>query len=130
NSVVYTNPVINHTQGGKRRYVVSFDTSLKADLAVVERETMRAVADNPEIAQQPGPIVNVVGIDSANDVLSWRIFFWADPTKAVEVRTISAALEQIKRTLFDEGVPTPTATSATLFKKDGGNGRPSSGATP
>ena len=43
NSNVYTNPVINHTRFGMRRYQVDFDTSLHADAGHVHQKVMQIV---------------------------------------------------------------------------------------
>ena len=59
-------------------------------------------------------------MDSGNDVLHWEVFYWADPTKAVEVQTVSDTLHYIKQHLYEAGVPTPTATSATILKRENG----------
>jgi len=117
NSHVFTGAVVNHTKLDKRRYAVDFDTSLGADTALVERETMIAMQENGDIAKDPEPFVRMVGVDSGNDSLSWRLFFWAGSAKAVEMKTISESLAQIKRRLYDAGVPTPTATSAMILKR-------------
>ena len=117
NSHIYTNAVVNHTALGKRRYLVAFDTSLTADAKQVETEALRAVTTNADIASDPAPFIRVASVDSGSDVLSWHLFYWAAPTKAVEIKTLSETLEQIKATLYDAGVPTPTATSATILQR-------------
>ncbi len=117
NSQIYTNPVVNHTAFGRRRYLVAFDTSLTADAKQVEREALRAVTENAEVAKDPAPFLRIASVDSGNDVLSWHLFYWAAPTKTVEVKTVSETLEQIKANLYDAGVPTPTATSATILQR-------------
>lgn len=117
NSQVFTNAVINHTRLGKRRYRVAFDTSVSADADHVERETLRGVTENPDIASDPAPFIRMESVDSGNDILKWQVFYWAAPTKAVEVATVSQTLQHIKRALYDTGVPTPTATSATILKR-------------
>jgi small-conductance mechanosensitive channel len=118
NSHIYTNAVINHTTLGKRRYMVAFDTSLAADANRVETEALRAATQNESIAKDPAPFIRIASVDTGNDVLSWHLFYWAAPTKAVEVKTISDVLASIKTKLFDAGVPTPTATSATIFQRN------------
>jgi small conductance mechanosensitive channel len=115
NSNVFTGTVINHTRLGHRRYTVDFNTSLTADSAQVERETLRAVQENKNIADDPAPFLRISGVDSGSDILSWQLFYWAAPTKAAQVATLSEALAGIKKNLFDAGVPTPTSTSATIF---------------
>lgn len=117
NSQIFSNPVVNHTSLGQRRYMVAFDTSLTADTKLVEREALQAATENSDIAAQPLPILRVSGIDSGNDVLNWHLFYWAAPTKAVEVKTRSEILSHIKARLYDAGVPTPTATSATILQR-------------
>ena len=117
NSSVYTNPVVNHTRLGQRRYEVDFDTSLRADSEAVMKGALSAARDNSNVASAPIPFVRVSQVDSGNDVLSWRIYFWAKPQKAMELQAMSEVLEAIKRTLYDAGVPTPTATSATILKR-------------
>ena len=117
NSKVFTNSVVNHTRLGKRRYTVAFDTSLSADTDLVHRESLRAVQENTEVATEPAPFVRIKSVDSGNDILSWQVYYWADPTKAKEVETISDTLRHIKRNLYDAGVPTPTATSATILHR-------------
>ena len=117
NSHIYTNAVVNHTALGKRRYLVAFDTSLTADAKQVQTEALRAVTENADIAKDPAPFIRVASVDSGNDVLSWHLFYWAAPTKAIEIKTLSETLEQIKATLYDAGVPTPTATSATILQR-------------
>lgn len=127
NSHVYTNPVVNHTRLGRRRYRVDFDTSLTADTAIVEREALGAVQGNDSIAVDPKPFLRIRSVDSGNDALSWSLFYWAAPTKAAEVETRSETLSRIKHGLFDAGVPTPTATSATILQRKApasGNGAP------
>ena len=121
NSKVFTNSVVNHTRLGKRRYAVAFDTSLGADAGTVQREALRAVEENPEVMTDPAPFVRIRGVDSGNDALHWEVFYWADPMKAVEIKTVSDTLHYIKQHLYEAGVPTPTATSATILKR--GNGR-------
>ena len=118
NSNVFSNPVVNHTRLGKRRYTVDFDTSLSADSDAVQAGALRAAEDNPDIAAEPAPFVRVHSVDSGNDVLSWRVYFWAKPHKSVEVETVSETLARIKRTLYDAGIPTPTSTSATILRRD------------
>ena len=115
NSQVFTNAVINYTRLGRRRYAVAFDTSLSADADLVQRESLRAVQENADVATDPAPFVRVKSVDSGNDILSWQVYYWAAPTKAKEVETISETLLQIKQNLYDAGVPTPTATSATIL---------------
>ena len=129
NSQVFTNPVVNHTRFGKRRYAVAFDTSLTADADVVHREALRAVQENADVAADPPPFVRVKSVDSGNDVLSWQVYYWSTPTKAKEIETISDTLRQIKRRLFDAGVPTPTSTSATILRRPPPDpaGRPAAG---
>ena len=117
NSSVFTGPVINHTRLGCRRYTVDFDTSLSADSVVVEKEALRTLRENAEVAAAPAPFLRVSGVDSSGDVLSWRLFYWADPTKASQVKTVSDTLAGIKQNLFDAGVPTPTSTSATILRR-------------
>lgn len=117
NSDVYTHPVVNHTRLGQRRYTVDFETSLRADIERVEREALLSVTQNADVSQEPAPFVRVTKIDSSADALAWRIFYWAAPTKAIEVKTTSAIIEHIKRALFDAGVPTPTASSLTLLQR-------------
>jgi len=107
NSHIYTNAVINHTALGKRRYMVAFDTSITADARLVEAEALQAVTQNESIAKDPAPFICIASMDSGSDVLSWHLFYWAAPTKAIEIKT----------KLFDAGVPTPTATSATIFQR-------------
>lgn len=118
NSNVFSNPVINHTRLGSRRYAVDFDTSLSADSEIVQKGALRAAGENPDVADDPAPFVRVYQVDSGNDVLSWRLYFWAKPHKAMEVATVSETLERIKSNLYDAGVPTPTSTSATILKRD------------
>ena len=117
NSRIFTNPVINHTALGKRRYQVVFDTSLTANSKQVETQALWAVTQNPDVEKDPAPFIRVAGVDTGNDVLNWHLFYWAAPTKAIEVKTISETLARIKAELFDAGVPTPTATSATILQK-------------
>ena len=117
NSHIYTNAVVNHTALGKRRYLVPFDTSLTANARQVQTEALRAVTANTDVAKDPAPFIRVASVDSGNDVLSWHLFYWAAPTKAIEIKTLSETLEQIKATLYDAGVPTPTATSATILQR-------------
>ena len=117
NSSVFTGPVINHTRLGQRRYSVDFDTSLTADSAVVEREALKVLSENDEVAADPAPFLRAYAVDSGNDVLSWRLYYWAKPHKASQVKTESDALAGIKRRLFDAGVPTPTSTSATILRR-------------
>jgi len=68
-------------------------------------------------AAEPAPFVRVRSVDSSNDVLSWRVYFWAKPHKAVEVETVSETLARIKCNLYDAGIPTPTSTSATILRR-------------
>jgi small conductance mechanosensitive channel len=117
NSQVFTSPVINHTRLGKRRYQLDFDTSLTADASLVERESVAAASDDPDIIDDPAPFVRMYAVDSGNDVLSWRLYFWGKPTKAAEVGAVSQTLAQVKKRLYDAGVPTPTSTSATILKR-------------
>lgn len=117
NSNVYSNPVVNHTRAGQRRYQVAFDTSLTADARKVEQEALRAATENADVAADPTPFLRIVSVDSGSDVLSWHLFYWAAPTKAVEVKTISEVIAHIKANLYDAGVPTPTATSATILQR-------------
>ena len=95
----------------------AFDTSLTADAKQVETEAVHAVTQNKEIAQDPAPFIRIASVDSGNDVLSWHLFYWAAPTKAAEIKTVSETLAQIKSALYDAGVPTPTATSATILQR-------------
>ena len=118
NSAVFSNPVVNRTRLGKRRYTVDFDTSLSADSDAVQAGALKAAGDNADVAAEPAPFVRVHRVDSGNDVLSWRIYFWAKPQKAVEVQTVSETLARIKKNLYDAGVPTPTSTSATILRRD------------
>lgn len=129
NSKVFSNPVINHTKLGRRRYSVVFDTSLSADASIVRREAIRAVEENTEVMSNPAPFVRIRGVDSGNDVLNWEVYYWAAPTKAVEVKTISDTLNFIKQHLYDSGVPTPTSTSATILKRESGR-LPNAGQVP
>lgn len=115
NSRVYTNPVINHTALGSRRYEVSFATSLKADTAFVLQEALRSAAESPEVASEPAPSVRIAAIDAPADILDWRLYYWAPATKAAEITTKSEVLGRIKQRLYDVGVPAPTATSATIL---------------
>ncbi len=117
NSKIYSNAVINHTALGKRRYMVAFDTSLTADAKQVETEALRAVTQNESVARDPAPFIRMASVDSGNDILTWHLFYWGAPTKAVELKTISEALEHIKAALYDAGVPTPTSTSATILQR-------------
>ena len=117
NSQVYSNPVVNHTVLGRRRYMVAFDTSLTAEAARVEREVLQIATENPDISGDPAPFLRVASVDSGNDVLTWNLFYWAAPTKAVEVNTVSEILAGIKARLYDAGVPTPTATSTTILQR-------------
>ncbi len=117
NSKVYTNTVVNHTRLGKRRYAIDFDTSLRADAKVVERETLHSAGEDPDILTDPAAFVRISHIDSGNDILSWRLYYWAAPTKATEVNTMSQMLRRVKQGLYDAGVPTPTSTSATILQR-------------
>ena len=117
NSKVFSNPVVNHTRLGQRRYTVDFDTSLTADSALVERETLKVAGEHDDIAADPAPFLRVVSVDTGNDVLSWRLYFWGKPVKAVEVKAVSEVLRSLKKALFDAGVPTPTSTSATIVQR-------------
>lgn len=117
NSQVFTNAVVNHTRLGRRRYTVAFDTSLSADADLVHRESLRAVQENTDVATDPAPFVRVKSVDSGNDTLSWQVYYWADPSKATEIKTVSDTLRKIKHNLYDAGVPTPMATSATILKR-------------
>lgn len=117
NSSVFTGPVINHTRLGQRRYAVDFDTSLSADSATVERESLAVLAENDEVASDPPPFLRTYAVDSSNDVLSWRVYYWARPHKASQVKTESDTLAGIKRRLFDVGVPAPIFTSATIMRR-------------
>ena len=117
NSQVFTNAVVNHTRLGRRRYAVAFDTSLSADADLVHRESLRAVQENTDVATDPAPFVRVKSVDSGNDTLSWQVYYWADPSKATEIKTVSDTLRKIKHNLYDAGVPTPMATSATILKR-------------
>lgn len=119
NSHIYTNPVVNHTTHGRRRYMIAFDTSLTADAQQVEQEALDAATEHSDVLKEPAPFIRIAGVDSGNDVLSWHLFYWAAPTKAVEVNTVSEILERIKARLYDAGVPTPTATSATILQRRG-----------
>ena len=117
NSDVYTHPVVNHTRLGRRRYHADFDTSLSVDTERIEKEILEIAHDNPEVAAEPPPQIRIIGVESANDVIHWRLSFGAEPTKAVEVRTISQILTAVKRRLYDAGVPTPTTISTTVLKR-------------
>ncbi len=121
NSHIYTNAVVNHTALGRRRYCIAFDTSLTADIAQVESEALNAVREHSDVLTDPLPFLRISTLDSGNDVLRWHLFYWAAPTKAIELKTISEILEQIKTRLYDAGVPTPTATSATILQRSGAN---------
>lgn len=63
NSQVFTNAVINYTRLGRRRYAVAFDTSLSADADLVQRESLRAVQENADVATDPAPFVRVKSVD-------------------------------------------------------------------
>lgn len=117
NAQVFTAPVLNHTRLGQRRYQIDFDTSLTADAALVERESVQAAKSDPAIATDPAPMVRIRAVDSGSDVLSWRLYFWGNPTKAAEVQAVSNILASIKSRLYDAGVPTPTSTSATILRR-------------
>jgi len=117
NSDVYTHPVVNHTRLGRRRYHADFDTSLSVDTERIEKEILEIAHDNPEVAAEPPPQIRIIGVESANDVIHWRLSFGAEPTKAVEVQTISQILTAVKRRLYDAGVPTPTTISTTVLKR-------------
>jgi small conductance mechanosensitive channel len=117
NSQIFSNPVVNHTALGKRRYMIAFDTSLTADAQHVKSEAVDAATHNNDVLKDPSPFIRIASVDSGNDVLTWHLFYWAAPTKAVELRTVSAILERIKANLYDAGVPTPTATSATILQR-------------
>ncbi len=111
NSDVYTHPVVNKTRLGTRRYEVEFATSLTADARQVEEEALRAVREHSEIREDPPPLVRVNHIDSQNDSVTWRLLFWAEPTKATEVEVRSDVIQRIKRSLFDAGVPVPSSVT-------------------
>ncbi len=117
NSNVYSNPVVNHTRPGQRRYMVAFDTSLTADSKQVEQEALRAATENDDVATDPAPFLRIASVNSGNDILSWNLFYWAAPTKAIEIKTVSDIIAHIKTKLYDAGVPTPTATSATILQR-------------
>jgi small conductance mechanosensitive channel len=117
NSQVYTNALVNLTALGKRRYELAFDTSLTADAGLVERLSLGIVDENPDILKNPSPFLRMSSVDSGNDCLSWKLYFWAAPTRAAELKTISQTLNQVKARLFDAGVPTPTSTSATILRR-------------
>lgn len=117
NSKVYTNPVVNHTKLGRRRYTIEFDTSLTAEAGTVQKEALRAVQEDEDVLADPAPFIRIKGLDSGNDVLTWQAYYWAAPVRAVEVKTISDIFGRIKQYLYDAGVPTPTSTSATIFQQ-------------
>lgn len=118
NSRVYTNPIINHTRAGKRAYHVDFDTSLSADTHRIEQEVVRMAAEHPDILDEPAPFAILTGVATGSDVLSWRLIFWAGPTKGTEVKTTSAILHRIKKDLFDHGVPTPANITETILRSE------------
>ncbi len=118
NSRVYSNPVVNHTALGSRKYSVAFDTGLDVDIETVRAEAIEAAASNPDVSKDPIPYDRIASVDGGNDTLSWRVNYWAKAAKAIESKTVSEILERIKARLYDAGVPTPMATSATIFRRD------------
>ena len=110
NSDVFTHPVINYTRLGRRRHVITFDTSVKADSQKIQSEVLRIVEENSEVKKEPKPFVLMSEIESGSDVVTWKLYYWADPSKVAEITTKSELLIQLKTALYDAGVPTPTAT--------------------
>jgi small-conductance mechanosensitive channel len=100
NNIIYMNPVTNHTRLGQRRYMVEFETDLEIDTARVEREALEAVTSNPKVAKSPAPSVQLYRLDSGANTLSWRLYYWAEPTSAVEAQTVTETLVRLKRALF------------------------------
>jgi small-conductance mechanosensitive channel len=107
NNIIYMNPVTNHTRLGQRRYVVEFETDLGIDTTQVEREALAAVTSNPKVAKSPAPTVQLYRLDSRANTLSWRLYYWAEPSSAAEAETVTETLLRLKRALFQSDSPEP-----------------------
>lgn len=101
NNIIYMNPVTNHTRLGQRRYTVEFETELDLDTAEVERIALRAARENPKIAKDPPPQLQISRLDSSGNLVGWRLSYWAAATLEVEAETSSETLARLKATLFD-----------------------------
>jgi len=116
NTSVYSNAIINHTQMGTRRYSVEFATSVLADSDEVQKRAL-AVAENIEgIKPEPPPSVRLLKLDSVADTLLWRLAFTASPVKAEEVRITSKVLQGLQASIFEAGIPAPSAGNIKPFE--------------
>jgi hypothetical protein len=57
--------------------------------------------------------VQLYRLDCGVNTLSWRLYYWAEPTSAVEAQTVAETLVRLKRALFQTDTPAPQPAAAT-----------------
>jgi small-conductance mechanosensitive channel len=116
NAKVYSNPIVNQTSLGHRRYEVAFDTSLKVEIDHIEQIMLDVAAKLPDALTDPAPVVRIKSIESAADTIHWRIYFSGPPGKGSESAMISQCLDMLKTALFEKGVPAPSIAPGPMVR--------------
>ena len=108
NTDVFTNPVINNTASPLRRHSIMMGVSSDVDMARVRQIILEALAQMPDVAEDPAPDVLVSAIGDFDTKLEIRI--WSAALQSEVKRINSDATQVIYTVLATNKVEMPLPT--------------------
>ncbi|NEQ42436.1 MAG: mechanosensitive ion channel [Leptolyngbya sp. SIOISBB] len=103
NSMVTGDKIINNTVEGKRRVDMLIGIAYEADLERAKQIITEVVAADPNVLQDPAPVVRVTEL--ADSSVNFAVLPWADPAKFWDVHF--SIHENVKKRLDAEGIAIP-----------------------
>ena len=108
NIEIYTHAVTVHTAYDNRRTEVTVPVGLEVDLDQFCAVVRDALADIPDILQDPCP--DVLPWDYKDNNIDVKVRWWTKSQRTFEVRTRAAVVRGIKRACEEAGIPLPADT--------------------
>lgn len=102
---VIKNPIINHTEFGKRRTTLDVGVAYGTDLSVAARLAVQAAREAEGVLNDPAPqaLVHTFGASS----IDFAVRFWHDPTFASKWKTRDDVAKRIASMFNENGIEIP-----------------------
>ncbi len=112
NSTIYKSVIRNYTSNPNRREDFALGIGYEADITQAQEITLRVLMEHPAVLLEPEPSVLVESLD--NTILL-RSYFWLDGSKHSPGRVKSSVLRLVKRAFQQHAIPIPDTAREVIF---------------